>query len=431
LIPQVLHIKSFRDLWLGQAISQLGDAFFYVVFMFMAEKVTGSLEMVGYVGALEAIPYLLFSPYAGVLADRLDRKRIMLVSDLVSGFVLLGFVTVILGAGKPPAFLILALAFALSTVRCFFLPAKSAAIPSLVPEDLLLKANALSSATQSFMPLIGLSISAGVLGVMYAIAPDAFFAITVGINALSFLGSAIFIARLPKMVPDRSDSKEQHPVADFVDGMRYVARNRLIKVLIAMLTVFRLMVSPFFVAYVAANKLWFGGKPQTLAWFEFFFFLGVIGGSAWAARVKFRRPGYAIAAGFSITGLTVAAMAFSPFLSLFCLWNLLAGIAVPFGDIPINTMLQVKVHDAFRGRVNSVLSMVGTGIMPVGLLLAGLLVQHGGLQLTFLVMGLGMVVAAMGALLDREFRRADLNPIAGGPPELVFGSGKSSKEASA
>jgi MFS transporter, DHA3 family, macrolide efflux protein len=189
-----------------------------------------------------------------------------------------------------------------------------------------------------------------------------------------------------------------------------VGQRRLLIVLIAILTVFKLMVSPFFVAYIAANERWFGGSPQVLAWFEFSFFAGMIGGSMWAGKAKIERAGLAIAAGFSITGLTVAAMAFSPYFWLFCFWNLVAGIALPFGDIPINTMMQVKVHDAYRGRVNSVVSMIGSGIQPVGMLLAGLLVQHAGLEATFLVMGLGMVAPAMAALLDRRFRHADLKP---------------------
>ncbi|MBC8066411.1 MAG: MFS transporter, partial [Chlorobia bacterium] len=129
-LPQILEHRSFRDLWLGQSISQLGDAFYFVTFMFMAEKITGQLAMVGIVGALEAIPYLLFSPYAGVVADRMDRKRVMWLSDIVCGLALVLFAAVLVFQASPPAWLLGAVAFLLSTIRCFFLPAKSAAIPN-------------------------------------------------------------------------------------------------------------------------------------------------------------------------------------------------------------------------------------------------------------------------------------------------------------
>jgi MFS transporter, DHA3 family, macrolide efflux protein len=431
VLPQVLHVKPFRDLWLGQAISQLGDALFYVVFMFMVKKLTGSVAMVGYVGALEAIPYLLFSPYAGVLADRLDRRKLMLLSDMISGIALLAFMAVILGLGSPPIWLIFTLAFSLSSVRCFFMPAKSAAIPALVPSDLLMKANALSSATQSFMPLIGLALSAGVLGLLYATAPSTFFATTVGINALSFLVSAVFIARLPKILPEREDTADRHPAQDFVEGVRYVAGSHLLKVLFVVLGLFRLMVSPFFVAYIAANEQWFGGRPQTLAWMEFWFFLGMIGGSAWAGRANIKRAGLAICLGLGLTGGTVAAMGWSPHFWLFCVWNFLAGIAIPFADIPISTLLQVKVPDAFRGRVNSVLSMISAATTPIGMMLAGLLVERAGLVAAFLVMGLGMIAASLIAVADGRFRTThleseapELRPlaeIAGASPEASAG----------
>src|SRR5579862_8820226 len=126
-----LRIAPFRALWLGQAISQLGDAFYYIAFMFMVQKVTGSSVMVGYVGALEALPFLLLGSYAGVVVDRLDRRRIMLLSDLCSGLALVGLAACIWLQRQPPVWALLVTPFVLSSVRCFFMPAKSASIPSL------------------------------------------------------------------------------------------------------------------------------------------------------------------------------------------------------------------------------------------------------------------------------------------------------------
>ena len=70
----LLSIRAFRDLWIGQAISMLGDSFYYVVNAFMVKKITGSDAMVGYNGALECLPYLLLGPYAGVVADRFEQS---------------------------------------------------------------------------------------------------------------------------------------------------------------------------------------------------------------------------------------------------------------------------------------------------------------------------------------------------------------------
>lgn len=399
-----LRIPAFRNLWIGQAISQLGDAFYYVVFMFMVQKVTGSSAMVGLVGALETAPFLVFGLYAGVLADRLDRRRIMLFSDLASGLFLATFGFSIWLGGKPSLAALLIVPFLLSSVRCFFMPAKSAAIPSLVPENQVLAANSMSSTAQNLMPLISLALSATVLSLLYALSPEWFYLSAVGLNALSFFGSASFILCLPAIRPDRSGSHSAHPLTDFKEGFRYLVGRHELKVLTVLLTVFRLSVAPFFVVYLAANEKWFGGRPQTIVWMEFWFFVGMVVGSVAMGRQRPRRPFLWFSTGLAICGTMVALMAVSPSVWLFILWNLIAGVSLPPADIPVATYLQLSVPDGFRGRVSSVRETISTSVMPVGLCLGGILVAKAGLVATFLVIGCGMVGACLFGFLDPAFR---------------------------
>lgn len=412
--PPVLRLVAFRDLWLGQAISQLGDAFFFVAFMFMVKKVTGRDEMVGLVGALETIPYLLLGSYAGVLADRLDRKRIMLVSDIVCGLALVGFGAVIMVGGTPPIWALLVIPFLLSSVRCFFMPAKSAAIPTLVPANYLQQANAISMATANLMPMISLAISAAVLSYLYQFSPTLFYASTVLLNAASFFGSAYYINRLPAIMPEREKVEGQHPnvMADMKEGFRYLGTRHDMIVLTVMLAVFRLMVAPFFVVYLAANDKWFGGKPATITWFEFSFFVGMVAATAIAGKVKVKHPTQWFCFGLGMVGVTVGLMGISPHFWLFVLLNALAGLAIPFADVPIITYIQASVPNSYQGRVNSVRDMVATGVMPIGMGMAGILVQKAGLVAAFAVMGIGMSMACVVGLADRKFRNVVM-------PELI------------
>ena len=215
----LLRIPAFRHLWLGQAISQLGDAFYYVSFMFMVQKVTGSITMVGFVGVCETAPFLLFSLYGGVVADRLNRKTIMLASDMLSGLTLCALAALVMVLGKPPVWSLMLTPFILSTVRSFFMPAKNAAIPALVPEDALLSANALSSITQSVVPMISLSLSAGVLSFFYEKSAQMFLVTAVMLNSLSFFGSAFYIAKLPQLKAVREAIHDAHPWTDLKDGL--------------------------------------------------------------------------------------------------------------------------------------------------------------------------------------------------------------------
>lgn len=400
----VLSIRSFRDLWLGQAISQMGDAFYYLTFMFMVDKVTGDPAMVGYVGALETLPFLVFGPYAGVLADRIDRRRIMLLSDWGSGLVLALFGASLAFWPTPSKWTLCLVPFLLSAIRVFFMPAKSAAIPALVPADRLMAANGLSMSTQNTMQLAGLSLSAGVVGALWAWSPHWFFLACVVLNGVSFFGSAAFIGRLPRLAPDRGDAHESHVLADLRNGLGYVRRRHDLSVLTVLLTLFRLMVAPFFVVYVAANNAWFGGRPQTLSWLEAAFFAGMILAGGLVGRIQPRRPTLWFCNGLAVVGVAVAAMAFSANFWLFVFWNFVAGLAVPCADMPILTYLQASVPDLYRGRVNALRDMVATGVMPVGMILGGQLVKRFGLEACFLTMGVGMAAACLFGLFDRRFR---------------------------
>lgn len=411
---QALTIRPFRDLWLGQAISQLGDACYFIVFMFMVRRITGSDYMMGAVGAAEALPYLLFSGYAGVLADRMDRRRIMLLSDLLCGGLLLAFSGLVFSTAHPPPWSLVGVAFCLSTIRVFFIPAKSAAIPSLVPADMLMPANALSNMTQSFAPMIGLALAASVLAVLYKWSPTWYFALTVVFNAATFLVSALYVRRLPAVIPQREDDVK-HPWTDFRQGLGYVRRHRVLPVFITINTLLGLFISPFMIVYVRANKDWFGDKPQTLAWMEVSFFVGLVVGSGLVAKFSHKRPGLGYSIALGIVGLEVAAMALTRSVSTFILLNVLAGLAIPFCDVPFNTYMQVAVEDAFRGRVNSAVNMTRMGIVPLSNALGAVMVARIGLVDSFAVMGLGMAGAALLGLASPAFRNTAIS----GKPESL------------
>ncbi|HRK21375.1 MAG TPA: MFS transporter [Fimbriimonadaceae bacterium] len=417
LSKTVLRHQGFRDLFIGQGVSQLGDALYYVVFMFMVGKITGSAAWVGFVGAVEMLPYVFFSGYAGVLADRIDRKKILLYTDWICMGILLAFGAVIFATGTPPVWTIFLTAGLLSVFRAFFYPAKNAAIPNLVPADEVLQANTLNAMSFNGFFTLGLLVSTFVLSSLYALSPSFFFGLTVILNAFSFGVSALFIRRIPSVIPERKD-EVQHPWTEFKEGIAYIRRRRALTVLMVAALFMSLAISPFMVVYVDANNQWFGGKPFTLTLCELSFFLAMMLGSIAVAKIKVKLVGIGYAVGLGVTGLAVACMAGSPILWLFCLLNFACGLFVPFADIPVQSYVQLKVEDAFRGRVNSALSMLRTGMTPLGLSLGGLMIDVVGLIPMFLTMGIGMFVVAGLALTDRAFRNATLDHEEGdpGPP---------------
>lgn len=403
---ELLRIPPFRNLWLGQSISQIGDALFYVSFMFMVSELTGRVDMVGYIGAVEMLPLFLFGPYTGVLADRLDRRKILLWSDLISGFVLLGLAGMALLLGKPPIWSLFVGAFLLSSVRAFFMPTNNATIPAIVPADQLMPAVSFSMATANFMRMAGLAFSATAMAALYAKSAQWFFFGICLLNALSFLGSAYFVAKLPPVLPERDQTGTKHVGREFMEGIRYILGHPVLLTFRIVGPLFALMVAPFFVVYVASNKAWFGNKPSILAWFELAFFAGMIVGSWWVSKWSPKRPGMSFCIALAIVGIAVGVMGLGRNIYLYAFWNVVCGLMIPFADIPAQTYTNLVVPDALRGRVNSIAMMSWTAVMPVGMGLAGVLIAKVGLDETFWLMGGGMLLVTLGGLLVPAFRHA-------------------------
>ncbi|MER3496518.1 MAG: hypothetical protein C4320_06935 [Armatimonadota bacterium] len=398
---------QFRDLWLAGAISRLGDALYFIGFPFIVRKLTGDDAMVGYVGALEALPFLLIGPYAGTLADRLDRRKIMALSDIASMVILVIFgIFAFFAHGDVPREAFLIAAFALSSARAFFMPAKNAAVPNVVPPEQLINANAFTMGTEQAVWLGAMALSGGFLAALYAASPSWFLISILAVDALSFSLSAYFVARLPRLVPERI--VVHRPLREIADGLRYVrTRPELSAQMLSQLGV-TLFISPFFTVYIATNERWFGGSPSILALIEIAFVSGMLIVSFLVVRMKLRLVGLAWAYGIAVCGTTILLMGLSPVLWLFWIWNLIAGFAIGFVDIPISTFVQATVPDELRGRVMSLRQLCFTAPAPIGMVLIALLLPRIGLMPAYVLMGFGMAAAGLLPLLSRAFRRAEI-----------------------
>lgn len=408
-LPSILQIRDFRRLWVGQAVSLLGDSLYFLIFLFMVNKLTGDPKMVGYVGALQAVPFLIFGPFSGVVADRYDRKKVMIWSDMISAGILVAFAGYMAVQPQPALWVVFTTAFLLSSVVVFFLPAKSASIPRLVPKDRLIEANSLSAATDSLMPLIGLGLSGSLLGQLYGLYPNAFFLTAILFNAATFVYSALCLVKLPDLTPERTDLDEKkHMFTDFKAGLEVIRKNHVLKVTLVLSLFINMFIAPFMVVHIAANRAWFGDGYASLAWFEFAFMAGMVPASIMVGKLKIMKAGLSFVISGVILGALICLLGFSPWFWPYLLLNLVAGLALPFLSIPINTYFQLVIPDEFRGRVNSTMMMLSQCVRPVAIALAGLVLDMVSLLTMFLIMGIGMGGAALVGLLDGPFRRATL-----------------------
>ena len=182
--------RDFRQLWLGQVVSQLGDWFDTIALFTLVLRLTGSGRAVGLVLVARFLPSVVLGPLSGVLADRFNRRHIMIVSDVARALVVLGFLFV---RSPDQLWLVYVLTVLQLAFSAFFEPARSAALPSIVAPRDLVAANSISAVTWSAMLTLGAAVGGPVTDWF---GTDAAFVI----DSLTYLVSAVLVwrVRLPQ-----------------------------------------------------------------------------------------------------------------------------------------------------------------------------------------------------------------------------------------
>jgi DHA3 family macrolide efflux protein-like MFS transporter len=404
---QVFKIKAFRNLWFSQLISISGDAFYLWLCLYMVDKITHSAIDVAVMGLVSTVPVLIFGSHAGLLADKFDRKKIMLASDLLNAAVLVTFGLITFGMTNPPLLWIYAAKFIQCTLFTFFLPARSASLPMIVHKENLIEANGISSATQNMGPLIGMGVFGGILSIIQQLFPNMFFTVALFMNASTFLGSAFFVSRLPSLLPDkrlRESVEEDRNQGKIVEGFRYILHTKALKVFLLIEALSYASVALYIPAYLMINRIWFGGEYLTLTILEFTQALALVLGSLWVAKLKFKKPSTPYLMATFILALGFCGMGVSPIFWLFAIGNMIIGFGMPFLDVPLNAYVQASTPNHFLGRVSSIQSMLTYGMIPVGIMVFGPLLGKFGPGPTLVAMGGVRVIGGLIGLLHKGFR---------------------------
>jgi predicted MFS family arabinose efflux permease len=214
---------DFRQLWFGQIVSQLGDWLDYVALFTLMLELTGSGTAAAGMLVARFLPSFFVSPLAGVVVDRLSRKRVMIAADLGRSVLVLGLLTI---ATADDVWLVYVVVASVVVLTSFFEPARTATIPNVVAPSDLVTANALSSITWS----VNLAIGAAIGGFLTAAAG---YRTAIVIDAASFLASAAFIARVAVPPAAARSALAQAPsgiaawlgLHDLAEGARWFRRH--------------------------------------------------------------------------------------------------------------------------------------------------------------------------------------------------------------
>jgi MFS family permease len=391
-----LRHRDFRLLWLGQGVSRFGDRIYGVALPFQMLAIGASPLELGLAAAFLDASYLIPLLFAGAIADRFPRRRLVLFGDLVSGLSV-GALAVLSWTGQIQLVHIYVASAFFGAAEAFLAPAYTALIPEIVPKDTLQASSALRTFTRSAARIGGPAIG-GI--VVVAGGP----ALAFGIDALTF----IFSFAATSLV--HSSRREPAPRASLLSQVREgFAYTLTIPWVVAAALGYALgnlaysgqtsVVMPLLVRDVMH------GDAATFGTITAAFGIGAIFAAAVLAQVRTVRAGIAIFSLEVIGALTAVAMGLVPIVPAVFALMLVNGIALTGSDIVWQTALQRHVRGDMLGRVTSIASLGTQLANPVSPLLVALLVQSHGPAASLVVLGTYSVVVATLVFLASPLRK--------------------------
>jgi MFS family permease len=363
-ILRPLGNRDFAFLWTGMTVSLLGDGIYFVTIAWQVYELSNAPTALSIVGLAWTLPLVLFVLLGGVISDRFDRRRVMIVADILRG-IAIAAIGVLAVAGELELWHLIVLVAFYGAGEALFMPSFTAIVPDIVPRDLLVEANALDIFVRTMTarmagPAIG-GVAIGAFGTGGAFLLDA---ASFGVSALALLAmsSRPLALREPSSV-----------LADVAEGLRFVRSQiwlwgTLVAASITLLCFF----GPWqvLVPFVVKNEL--GGSARDLG---FVFGAGGLGAvlsslvmsqrSLPRKHITFMYAAWTVS-GFAIVGYGVATEIWQAMLAA-----LFAGGLGNAGQIVWMTLMQTRVPSTLLGRVSSLDWFVGTGLIPVSFALTG------------------------------------------------------------
>jgi MFS family permease len=397
LPSSVFENRSFMLVWLGQATSLIGDRIHNLVVAWWIMEKTGDAAMVGYVLLAGALPLVVLSPLGGTLADRWDRRRILWISDLVRGIVVLVLAWLDASGGLTIAHLFVATVL-INLCAAVFTPALLAAVPTLVRPEQIMRASSMQDSVAAAAGIVG--PAAGGMLVAAAGTEPAF-----AINGASYVVAAAtaLAARFPARVAAAGSGSGL--IAQLTEGLAYLRSARLILGMIVVFGALNFFAAPLGIYLPYFARQVYGRSADALGWMEASLSVGmVVAGimtSRWATE---RRKAGPILVSIVASGLMFGALGSRPpyVAALAILFGM--GLAIGVANTCILVLFQHMIPNETLGRVMGLVTTVTTAAQPVAYGVCGLLGDPVGIPALAVCSGAGIVVGATYLLVVPGFR---------------------------
>lgn len=385
-----LGIFNYRMLWIGSFFTSFAQWVQQTTLSWLVFDMTGSGTLLGTVNGIRTFPNLILSPLGGVVADRVDRKRLLIYAE-VPLLLLTVAMGVLLAFGIVGVWHLMAFALLSGLPGALVMPVRQAIVPMVVPRPALPNAAALNSAAFTFTRIIG----PGAAGLLIAFAgPSGNFFIQAAAYGLVMV--TLFKLMMPKQEVVRKRASFR---SDISEGIRFCSKNKAVRILVFTSLFNPLLVTPFQVLLAIFAKNVFHAGPQGLGYLLAASGTGAfLGALVVASANRIERRGLILLIGMILWGCAVVAFPFAP--SLFPAMAIMVGVGVfqLMFFATNNALIQLSVPPKLMGRVTGIIS-IEQGIMPIGALMAGASADIIGVKLTVVIMGLLCLVAGLSLLV--------------------------------
>ena len=359
-----LRYRPFRMYWLGFVSAVSGMQMFIVAQAWLIFDLTGSALQLGLLGLAQAVPAVLFGLVGGVVADKIDQRRLIMATTTVTAllYALLATLTV---TGLVMVWHILAVTFLVAAVQSFDQPSRQAIFPHLIDRRDLTKAIGMNSTIHPGTRIYG-PIVAGLL-IDFVGAPRVGAGIAIYVASIGFLVFTFMVSRV-RLPEGIQRATGRNPVQDLLDGLSYIRTTHLFRLLITMSFIH----AAFGMAHVTilpvfAEQLTGGTSGSALALlYSATGMGGLVGAIAGGSLANVRRRGWLVIGGGGGFGLSLSLFAVVPVYAVAVGLELLAAIANQIFMVTSQGALHMKVPNEYRGRVMGVWGLTHTLLQPIG-----------------------------------------------------------------
>ena len=394
--------KNLNLLLCGQLVSQTGDKFYMLALSFMVLDTTGSAAKMGLVLFAGMLPLVAAGLFSGVIVDRVNRKKIIVLTDILRG-VIVSLVSLLYLQGTLTFGMILLSQVLLGINSAFFNPAIPSVIPMIVKKEDLSKANAKTQFISGFSNIAGPALG-GIIVSLYG------YFIVFALNAISYFASALFESFL-KIPSIKTDPHERFSFA-FKEGYRYIYSDQKLMIILFMVFIIHFFVGSIEVSIpVIANHLP-GRGPANMGYIQTAFGIGAVIMALLLSYLSISdRESCMLFAAVAFIGLFLFLIGFSgfyvPYFVVYLVLFLLFSSAIILAGTSFQSLIQKNTEPEMTGRVFGVVSSVGNFSIPLAMLVYGFLLESFNSHLLLTISGLMIIlITVFSSLLYRKQEEA-------------------------